>query len=319
MSKPVTPYSGVPQFTVKDYSSFFLAGALCCTVTHGAMTPIDVVKTRIQVDPALTGSSLIKGTRSIVANEGPSALLTGFGPTAVGYLVQGGAKFAGYEFWKTTFVRAVGGQEDAVKYRTAIYLGAASVAEFFADILLTPLEATRIRLVSERGYASGLVTGFTRLAREGGLRELYAGFLPILCKQIPYAIGQFTVNELCHELAYRAMSEETKRSLSPTHKFGISLGSGITAGCAAAVLSQPADTLLSQINKGHGPEGSMVHRLTVLAKQAGFKGLFAGLGPRMVMTAGLVAGQFLLYGWIKDALNAPPGVEIHKESDPTKA
>ena len=53
---------------------------------------------------------------------------------------------------------------------------------FFADILLTPLEATRIRLVSERGYASGLVTGFSRLTREEGIRGLYAGFLPILCK-----------------------------------------------------------------------------------------------------------------------------------------
>lgn len=53
---------------------------------------------------------------------------------------------------------------------------------FFADILLTPLEATRIRLVSQRGYATGLVSGFARLAREGGVRELYAGFLPILCK-----------------------------------------------------------------------------------------------------------------------------------------
>ena len=53
---------------------------------------------------------------------------------------------------------------------------------FFADILLTPLEATRIRLVSQRGYATGLVTGFTRLAREEGVRGLYAGFLPILCK-----------------------------------------------------------------------------------------------------------------------------------------
>jgi solute carrier family 25 phosphate transporter 3 len=53
---------------------------------------------------------------------------------------------------------------------------------FFADILLTPLEATRIRLVSDRTYASGLVTGFTRMAREGGIQELYAGFLPILCK-----------------------------------------------------------------------------------------------------------------------------------------
>lgn len=65
-------------------------------------------------------------------------------------------------------------------------------------------------------------------------------------------------------------------------------------------LLQPADTLLSQINRGHGPTGTMMHRLSVLAKEAGFKGLFAGLGPRIVMTAGLVSGQFLIYGAIKD-------------------
>ncbi|PBK97773.1 mitochondrial carrier [Armillaria gallica] len=303
---------GLPQFSSKDYSSFFLAGALCCTISHGAMTPIDVVKTRIQIDPSYKGLGFVSGTRYAIAKEGASTLLTGFGPTAFGYLAQGGAKFAGYEFWKLTLVKFSGDQETAIKYRTAIYLGAASVAEFFADILLTPLEATRIRMVSERGYATGLVSGFTRLAREGGLSQLYAGFLPILCKQIPYAIGQFTVNEFCHELAYRNMSEETKRSLSDTYKFGISLGSGITAGFAAAILSHPADTLLSQINKGHGPTGSMTHRLAVLAREAGLKGLFAGLGPRMIMTAGLVSSQFLMYGGIKNALGAPAGVEIHK-------
>jgi solute carrier family 25 (mitochondrial phosphate transporter), member 3 len=43
----------------------------------------------------------------------------------------------------------------------------------------------------------------------------------------------------------------------------------------------------------------MLSRLSALAKQAGFRGLFAGLGPRMVMTAGLVAGQFLLYDGFK--------------------
>ncbi|KAI6027383.1 hypothetical protein PISMIDRAFT_92952 [Pisolithus microcarpus 441] len=302
----------LPQFSPRDYSSFFLAGALCCTITHGAMTPIDVVKTRIQVNPAYAKQSMLSGARLVVANEGPKALLTGFGPTAVGYFVQGGAKFSGYEFCKKKAVELVGSPEAAVKYRTAIYLGSASVAEFFADILLTPLEATRIRLVSERGYASGLVTGFSRLAREGGIRELYAGFVPILFKQIPYAIGQFTVNELCHELAFRSMSYETRSNLSSAEKFSIQLGSGVVAGFAAAILSQPADTLLSQINKGHGPSGSMFHRLYVLARQAGPRGLFAGLGPRMVMTAGLVSGQFLLYGAIKEALGAPPGVEIHK-------
>ena len=55
--------------------------------------------------------------------------MTGFGPTAVGYLIQGGAKFAGYEFWKKNFVQIAGDQETAVKYRTAIYLGASSVGE----------------------------------------------------------------------------------------------------------------------------------------------------------------------------------------------
>ncbi|KAI0260250.1 mitochondrial carrier domain-containing protein [Gloeopeniophorella convolvens] len=309
-----TPFQ-VPHFTPANYGSFFLAGALCATLTHGAMTPIDVVKTRIQIDPALARHNLISGGRQIVAKEGASALLTGFGPTAVGYFVQGGGKFAGYELWKKQFVTIAGDQETAVKYRTAIYLGAASVGEFFADILLTPLEATRIRMVSQRGYATGLVSGFTRLLREGGVRDLYAGFIPILFKQIPYAIGQFTVNELCHEAAFRSMSEETRATLSPASKLSISLGSGVVAGFAAAILSQPADTLLSQINKGHGPEGKMMYRLGVLAKQAGFRGLFAGLGPRMIMTAGLVSGQFLIYDAVKHAMGAPPGVEIHKASD----
>lgn len=28
------------------------AGGICCSITHGALTPVDVVKTRVQLDPA---------------------------------------------------------------------------------------------------------------------------------------------------------------------------------------------------------------------------------------------------------------------------
>ena len=119
----------IPQFTLVDYSSFFAAGALCATLTHGAMTPIDVIKTRIQIDPALSRHSMLSAGRKIVGAEGAGALMTGFGPTAVGYFIQGGGKFAGYEFWKKTFVEILGDQESAVRYRTAIYLGASSVGE----------------------------------------------------------------------------------------------------------------------------------------------------------------------------------------------
>jgi solute carrier family 25 phosphate transporter 3 len=163
-----------------------------------------------------------------------------------------------------------------------------------------------------------MVPAFTKILKTEGVGSLYAGFIPILCKQIPYAIGQFTVNERCLEYIYGRMTPEKRKNLSNTQHFGITLTSGIIAGFAAAILSHPADTLLSQINKGHGPEGSQVSRLVALAKQAGFRGLFAGLGPRMIMTAGLVSSQFIMYGWIKKALGAPPGIEIHKETKAPK-
>lgn len=63
--------------------------------------------------------------------------------------------------------------------------------------------------------------------------------LAIIFRQIPYAIGQFTVNEFCHELVLRSVTEETKRTISnnSSYRYGIQLGSGIIAGFAAAVLS----------------------------------------------------------------------------------
>lgn len=68
------------------------------------MTPIDIIKTRIQIDPALKKNSMFTAGRKIVAAEGAAGLMTGFGPTAVGYLIQGGLKFAGYEYMKKQLV-----------------------------------------------------------------------------------------------------------------------------------------------------------------------------------------------------------------------
>ncbi|KAK3939960.1 mitochondrial phosphate carrier protein [Diplogelasinospora grovesii] len=305
----------VPNFKPIDYVKFFGAGALAATLTHGAATPIDVIKTRIQVDDAMKGLNMLKAGRSIIASEGPRALLTGFGPTAVGYLVQGGGKFAGYEFFKKKFIELSGGPEKATNNRTAIYLGASATAEFFADIALCPLEATRIRLVSQRGFASGLVPGFRRLAREEGFRGFYSGFVPLLFKQVPYAVGQFSVHEAAVEMIYRAMGPERKARMTHLESTGVELTSGVVAGVAAAVLSHPADTLLSAMNKGAGdPKQGATSKLFSLAREFGPKRLLlTGLGPRVLMTCGLVAGQFVIYAQCKALVGAPPGVEIHKE------
>jgi hypothetical protein len=43
--------SPAPPTGVDLYSRFAFAGAVCCSITHGALTPVDVVKTRIQLEP----------------------------------------------------------------------------------------------------------------------------------------------------------------------------------------------------------------------------------------------------------------------------
>lgn len=299
----------LPTFTVKDYASFALAGAMGCGVTHGAMTPIDVIKTRIQLEPTVYNKGLVGSFRQIVSTEGAGALLTGLGPTILGYSLQGAFKFGGYELFKKTFIEQLG-YDTASKYKNSVYIGSAALAEFFADIALCPLEATRIRLVSQPNFANGLIGGFGRILKEEGVGSFYNGFTPILFKQIPYNIAKFLVFERAAEAIYGTISTP-KAELSSSTNTVVNLGAGIIAGCAAAFVSQPADTLLSKVNKTKKAEGqSTVGLLVQLAKQLGLRGSFAGLPTRLVMVGTLTSLQFTIYGSLKTALNCPKGVEL---------
>merc|ERR1712094_106435 len=74
----------------------------------------------------------------------------------------------------------------------------------------------------------------------------------------------------------------------------VSLGSGVVAGVAAATISQPADGLLSKVNKkGAGGEGAIFVRLGRIAKEVGFVKLCTqGLFARWIHVGLITAGQF---------------------------
>lgn len=297
-----------PQMGAVDfYGRISFAGAMCCAITHGAATPLDVVKTRIQLDPVTYNRGMIGGFRQVIQNEGAGALLTGFGPTAAGYFLQGAFKFGGYEFFKQQSINMLG-YETAKNNRTAVYLASAGIAEFFADVALCPLEATRIRLVSQPTFASGLLPAMGRIMKEEGIGAFYSGFGPILFKQVPYTMAKFVVYEKVAELAWKSID---KNSASDGTKTLVNLGSGLIAGFAAAIVSQPADTMLSKINKTKGlPGEGTTSRLIKIAKELGFRGSYAGIGARLFMVGTLTAGQFAIYGDIKRVIGAVGGVEI---------
>ena len=86
----------VPYGSLEYYAKCAIGGALSCGLTHTAVVPLDLVKCRIQVDPAKY-NGIVAGFRVSVAEEGARGLAKGWAPTLIGYSIQGLGKFGFYE------------------------------------------------------------------------------------------------------------------------------------------------------------------------------------------------------------------------------
>ncbi|KAI2611257.1 mitochondrial phosphate carrier protein [Hypoxylon fragiforme] len=295
---PVPAESGM---RLSDIARYAFSGAACCSFTHAILTPVDVVKTRVQLEPLIYNRGLTGGVRQIVVADGASALLTGLGPTATGYFLQGAFKFGGYEFFKRRTNDWLG-PEAAAANRNTVYLASSAAAELLGDVLLCPFEAVRIRLVSQPSFAPGMLPALAKMAKNEGMSGLYSGFTPIVLKQVPYTMATFVVYEKALEAAYSWVDKETASNATLS---GVNLGCGLIAGMAAAIVSQPADTVLSKINKEKGRPGEgTARRIVNIVGQLGLRGSYAGIGPRLVMVGGMTAVQFGIYGHIQRALGS---------------
>ena len=89
------------------YAKCMVGGALACGLTHTIVTPLDLVKCRMQVEKGVYKGT-IDGLKKINAKEGLAGLYTGWGPTFVGYNLQGIGKFGFYEIFKKTYSGILG-------------------------------------------------------------------------------------------------------------------------------------------------------------------------------------------------------------------
>lgn len=123
-------------------------------------------------------------------------------------------------------------------------------------------------------------------------------------------MAKFVVYERVAEAIYRQFP---KKDMSDGMQTTVNLASGLVAGFAAAAVSQPADTMLSKINKTKGlPGEGTTSRLIKIGRELGLRGSFTGLGARLFMVGTLTAFQFAIYGDVKKALGAVGSVEIAK-------
>lgn len=291
-------------------AKFFLAGGICCCVSHAVVVPIDVVKTRQQSDPKkyidkTSGQPMgMVGTAAfIVQQEGPGMLLQGLGSTAAGYLVQGAFKYGMWEVFKS----ALGYSAAVGSAKIAVLVGAAFAAECIASTLLTPFERARIKLVADPSYAEGLLPALSRLLKEDGpLKGLFGdGLLPTLIKMTAYTTAQLTTFTLVSEALAPALPADLPR-------LALTLPSAVLAGFTASIASQPGDTLQTCTSTNtllgeecpvdilEGPDGKPT--VLGLAGALGLSGLFTGWQARLVQMEIIVVTQLLVYDTVKSAV-----------------
>jgi len=282
-------------------SKFFwycgLGGILSCGPTHLAVVPLDLVKCRLQVDKAKY-KNLFHGFKVTVAEEGSRGLARGWAPTLMGYSVQGMAKFGLYEYFKHFYADVIG-EENAYLYRTTLYLASSASAEFFADIGLAPFEAVKVRIQTKPGFPGTFREGLPKIFKEEGLGSLYKGVVPLWGRQIPYTMMKFACFERTVEALYDYVVPKARHECSKPEQLVVTAIAGYIAGVFCAVVSHPADTVVSKLNNDKGASiGSIVKKL-------GWSGMWSGLTTRIVMIGTLTALQWFIYDTFKVMLDLP--------------
>eukprot|EP01025_Chloroclados_australasicus_P024448 TRINITY_DN2450_c0_g1_i1.p2 TRINITY_DN2450_c0_g1~~TRINITY_DN2450_c0_g1_i1.p2 ORF type:complete len:337 (-),score=32.58 TRINITY_DN2450_c0_g1_i1:252-1262(-) len=300
----VIMYSASEKNKIAMHSSAFyqactIGGILSCGLTHMAVTPLDVVKCNLQTDPAKY-KNIGTGFGVVMKESGVTGLFKGWFPTLIGYSFQGACKFGFYEFFKK-YYSDLAGQEAAVKYQTLIYLAGSASAELIADVALCPFEAIKVKVQTDPTFgASGLLDGGPKFIAQNGVAALYKGLTPLWARQVPYTMMKFASFENVVGYLYKYVVPKPKEKCNKTEQLGVSFLAGYIAGVFCAVVSHPADNLVSKLNKSKDATIG-----GVIQEMGWFKLFTQGIGLRIIMIGTLTGLQWGIYDAYKVYVGLP--------------
>ncbi|KAK3421288.1 hypothetical protein EUGRSUZ_G01942 [Eucalyptus grandis] len=247
---PQEPSKKIAMYSPEFYAACTFGGILSCGLTHMTVTPLDLVKCNMQIDPAKY-KSISSGFGILLKEQGVRGFFRGWVPTLLGYSAQGACKFGFYEFFKK-YYSDIAGPEFSAKYKTLIYLAGSASAEVIADVALCPFEAVKVRVQTQPGFARGLSDGLPKFVKSEGALGLYKGIVPLWGRQIPYTMMKFASFETIVEMIYKYAMPQPKDQCSKGLQLGVSFAGGYVAGVFCAIVSHPADNLVSFLNNAKG-------------------------------------------------------------------
>ena len=246
----------------------------------------------------------MKAGHDILKEEGLSALWAGLGPTALGYLLEGAVKFGTYEILKPVFRRLLAGVAASTSigfFNSQIlsFIMCGAAAGLAASIILCPMEAIRIRMVSEPEYATGgwMKAGYKILKQEG-VDGLGKGINPMIMKQVPYTVTKNVSFDVLTK-AFYAMLRAQGIVLTAGSMIAIPLLSATLSSVLSTITSQPGDMVLSLVNAHKGDRKPSDIFTSIIQSTHGVRGFFIGFKTRILHVGVTVTIQLMVYDFVK--------------------
>ncbi|XP_043495524.1 solute carrier family 25 member 40-like isoform X2 [Polistes fuscatus] len=298
-----------PRFRIRPYQQI-IASCTGALITSVFVTPLDVVKTRLQAQQKATLSNkcflycnglmdhlcqCINGKSpnekftgtvdafiKISKREGISSLWSGLSPTLVLAVPATVVYFVSYEqlkiYFKDKYNRNWKQNVSNIEQPFWIPMLAGGTARIWAAVLVSPLELIRTKMQSQKLSYAEMTEALKILIRHSGVSGLWMGLGSTLFRDVPFS----AIYWFHYETIKRIFRESSQT-------FTFNLAAGATAGSIAALFTLPFDVVKThrQIEMDK-PSRSRSTTMTVIKRiynQNGIKGLYTGLIPRLVKVA----------------------------------
>lgn len=282
----------------------FAAGGGAGLVEILIMQPLDVVKTRIQIQvKGAPGSYNGLGDcfRTIYRVEGPKAFYKGIVPPICAETPKRATKFFAFERYAQLLTPTLGkdGGKDGQKLRTPlVYSLAGFLCGATEAVVVNPFERVKIQLQNERGTSTSPVAKLKEIHAQGGWNTkngLNRGLTSTIGRHAVWNCIYFGLYHTCKDVIPPREEGEAKY-------FATRVFLGLCAGTLASIVNIPYDVAKSRIQgplvllpNGKEKYTGCHQTMLLVAKEEGAAALFKGLAPKLMRLGPSGAIMMLVY------------------------
>ena len=274
---------------VQDAAAKYVTAAAAATVAETVTFPLDLTKTRLQIQGEAASNSqitvrhgMLRVAFGIVREEGFIKLWQGLSPAVYRHLIYTGVRMGVYEHTRN-YVLMRNNDGSLAPWKAIIGgLTAGSVGQFVAspmDLIKVQMQMDGKRLLEGRNpRATSVYQALNKIVSRGGVKGLWAGWVPNVQRAALVNMGDL------------ATYDTVKRSLinqaNLNDNWFCHFLSSVCSGFVAATLGTPADVIKTRVmNQKRDKNGkglyykSSIDCLLKTIRKEGFFSLYKGFVP----------------------------------------